>query len=61
MHRKLDAELLLLDTELKRTLRKLKKVRMTEAAVMVDEIEANQNVPIAVVERPQRQKTMEYF
>ena len=52
MHRKLKVELLELDTELKRTLRNLKKVRIVEAVVMADEREANQNVPVAVAETP---------
>ena len=34
MHRKLEAKLLPLDTELDRTLRNLKKVRSVESAVM---------------------------
>ena len=36
MHRKLEAELLPLDTKLERTLRNLKKVRSDELAVMVE-------------------------
>ena len=52
MHIKPEAELLPLDTELERKLRNLKKVRIAETTVMVDEREANQNVPIAVAERP---------
>ena len=52
MHRKPKLELLPLDTELEKTLRNLKKVRIAEAAVMADEREANQNVPVAIVERP---------
>ena len=43
MHRRLEAELLPLDTELERTLRNLKKVRVTEAAVMAKQEETNQN------------------
>ena len=34
MHRKLEAELLPLDTELEKTLRNLKKVRSAESTVM---------------------------
>ena len=36
MHRKLEAELLPLDTKLERTLRNLKKVRFAEAVVMAE-------------------------
>ena len=61
MHRKPEAELLPLDTELERTLRNLKKVGIAKATVMADEREANQNVPVVVAERPQRQITMEDF
>ena len=61
MHRRPKAELLPLDTELERMLRNLKKVRLVEASVMVEQEETNQNEPIAVVERPQRQRTMEDF
>ena len=36
MHRKPEAELLPLDTELERTLRNLKKVRSAELAIMAE-------------------------
>ena len=36
MHIRLEAELLPLDTELERTLRNLKKVRVAEAVAMVE-------------------------
>ena len=36
MHRKLEAKLLPLDTELERTLRNLKKVRFAEAVIMAE-------------------------
>ena len=36
MHRKLEAELLPLDTELERTLRNLRKVKRIESTTMVD-------------------------
>ena len=39
MHRKPEAELLPLDTELERTLRNLKKVGIAETTVMADERE----------------------
>ena len=35
MHRRLEAELLPLDTELERTLRNLKKVRVVESVAML--------------------------
>ena len=41
MHRRLEAELLPLDTQLERTLRNLKKVRVVEAAVMVKHEDTN--------------------
>ena len=41
MHRKLEAELLPLDTEIERTLRNLKKVREVEKATMAEQRDAN--------------------
>ena len=62
MHRRLEAELLPLDTEIKKTLRNLKKVRATEAAIMAGQREGNQNVHILATDRPQqRQRAMEDF
>ena len=61
MHKKLEAEPLPLDTELERTLRNLKKVRVVETKVMAEQEETNQNEPVIVVERPQRHRTMEDF
>ena len=46
MHRKLEAKLLPLDTEIERTLRNLKKVRVVEKAEMVEQREVNHNIPI---------------
>ena len=43
MHRRLEAELLPLDTELERTLRNMKKVRVAEAVVIAEQQETNQN------------------
>ena len=54
MHRKLEAELLPLDTELERTPRNLKKVRIVEALVMAKKRETHQNIPIVATERTQR-------
>ena len=42
MHKRLEAELLPLDTELERTLSNLKKVRVAEVAVMAEQEETNQ-------------------
>ena len=43
MNRRPEAELLPLDTELERTLRNLKKVRLAKATVMVEQEEINHN------------------
>ena len=43
MHRKLEAELLPLDTELEKTLRNLKKVRSAESSVIAEQREIQQN------------------
>ena len=61
MHRKPEAKMLPLDTELERTLRNLKKVRFAEAVVMVEQRETQHNIPVVAVNRPQGQRTMEDF
>ena len=62
IHRKPEAELLPLDTELERTLRNLRKVKGAEAATMANQRERMQPIPKeAETERPQRQMTMENF
>ena len=61
MNKRLEAKLLPLDTELERTLRNLKKVRVTEVEIMAEQEETNQNEPDVVAKRPQRQRTMEVF
>ena len=62
MHRMTKSKLLLVDTEIERTLRNLKKVRVVEKAVMAEQEETGQHVPAKpVAERPQRQRTMEDF
>ena len=62
MHRKLEAELLPLDTILKRTLRNLRKVKSVESTTMADHRERIQPIPEeAKTERPQRKMTMEDF
>ena len=62
MHRKLEAELMPLDTELKRTLRNLRKVKSAESTTMAEYRERLQPIPEeVVVERPYRQMTMEDF
>ena len=61
MHRKQGTELLPLDTEIKRTLRGLRKVKSAEIAEMVNEIltgAANQEYAAEV---PQERDTMEDF
>ena len=61
-HRKLEAELLPLDTELERTLRNLRKVKRVKSTTMADQRERMQLIPEeAKTERPQRQMTMEDF
>ena len=54
MHRRPKDELLPLDTEIKKTLRNLKKVRAAEEAVMVEHREGNQNISIVATNRPQQ-------
>ena len=62
MHRKPETELMPLDTELERTLRNMRKVKSTELTIMAKQKEMRQPIPKeAVVERPQRQMTMEDF
>ena len=62
MHRKPEAELLPLDTELERTLRNMRKVKSVESTPMAEQRVILQPIPEeAVVERPQRQMTMEDF
>ena len=57
MHRRLEAELLPLDTQLDMTLRNLKKVRVAKVVAMEDQEGTNQNVPAEPTsERPQRQR-----
>ena len=62
MHRKLEAELLPLDTELERTLRNLRKVKGAKSTTMENQRERMQPIPEeAKTKRPQRQMTMEDF
>ena len=62
MHRKLEGELLPLDTELERTLRNLRKFKGVESATTENRRERMQLIPEeAETERPQRQMTMEDF
>ena len=62
MHGKPEAELLPLDTKLKRTLRNLRKVKSAESTTMANQREIMQTIPEeAETERPQRQMTMEDF
>ena len=53
MHRKPEAELFPLDTELEKTLRNLKKVRSAKSTVMAEQREVQQNTQAeATAERP---------
>ena len=63
MHRRIGVDLLPLDTELEKIIKNLKKERVAaEASIMEDEREANQNLLVVAVDRPQqRQRTMEDF
>ena len=62
MHRKPEAKLLPLDTELERTLRNMRKVKGVESATMANQREKRQPIPKeAETERPQRKMTMEDF
>ena len=45
MHRKPEAELLSLDTEMQRTLRNLRKVKSTESTTMANQRERMQHIP----------------
>ena len=53
MHRRPEAELLPLDTEMEKTLRNLKKVRAVEEAIMAKHRGGNQNIPVVATDRPQ--------
>ena len=62
MSRRLEAELLPLDTKLERTLRNMKKVRISKVVAMVEQEGIDQHVPAEpTTERPQRQRSMEDF
>ena len=62
MHKKLEAELLPLDTELERTLRNLRKAKSADSTIMANQRERMQLIREEVeIERPQRQMTMEDF
>ena len=62
MHRKQEADLLPLDTEIKRTLRNLRKITSAESKSMANRREILQPVLEEVeTKRPQRKMTMEDF
>ena len=62
MHRKSEAELLLLDTKIERTLKILRKATNTEDRSMDNQIERLQTIPTEEeAERPQRPNTMAEF
>ena len=62
MHRRPKVELLPLDTELERTLRDLKKVRVVKSVAMVEQERTYQHIQTEpTTKRPLRQRTMEDF
>ena len=62
MHRKSEAELLPLDTEIERTLKNLRKATNAEHRSMANQIERLQTIPKEEkTERQQRPNTMEEF
>ena len=61
MHRKPESDMFLLDTELKRTLRNLRKVRSAETTIMADERMGQTVEQETASERPPMQDTMEDF
>ena len=62
MHRIPEAELLPLDIELERTIRNLRKVKIAESTITTEQREILKPIPgEVVVERPQRQMTMDDF
>ena len=53
MHRRIGVDLLPQDTELKKTIRNLKKEKpVAKASVMENQGETNQNIPIVVADKP---------
>ena len=50
MHKRLEAKLLPLNSKIERTLRNLKKVRVAEKAVTVEQEATNQHVPVEPIE-----------
>ena len=61
MHRKSEARLPPLDTEIERTLKNMRKITSAENRSMANQIERLQTIPEEEVERPQRPNTMEEF
>ena len=62
MHKRQKSELLPVDTEIKRTLKNPKKVKVAEKVAMVEQEGTDQHVQIETIpERPQRQRIMEDF
>ena len=61
MHRKLEVDLLPLDTEIERTLKNLRKITIVESKSMVNQRERLQAIPEAEeeAERTQRPNTIE--
>ena len=62
MHRRTRDDLLPLDTKLEKTLKNLKKEKaVAEALSVVEQGEANQNLPVATKRPQHRQRTMKDF
>ena len=61
MHRKQDSDLLPADTELERTLRRLRKIKRVERATMVDEINDQKVEQRTAAGRPPMKDTIEDF
>ena len=61
MHRRLEAELLTLDIEIKTTLINLKEVRQAKEESMVEKKEGNKNIPIVATDRPQQRQRRKIF
>ena len=62
MHRRPEAKLLPLDTEIENTLSYLKKVRAYKEVTMTEQREGNQNIPVVATGiSQQRKRTMEDF
>ena len=61
MHRKQNADLIPVDTELEKTLRSLRKIKKAENSTMVDERQDQNDIHREVARRPPITNTMEDF